>query len=612
MFLIDKIGGVIKARTQYGWHVVEYNDVRYVKTTGATPPPTTQPEKPKQPTRPQPPTTRPQPDKTAEKATERPRTNRPGRKKDVNITLAFEASRHQPGQDVRFTLEFENASDKIMNIFNPDLWPLGLSGRYDGRLGAPQVEFKGRDQAAAAEPAGGLYLDADAGSKTSRTFRLQDHVKSVDDWPTIRMRWSAKEFFRNLSVVYPQVARHPDYEDWQLRWSRYGSRYERFAVLPRFEAGGTWYARFYFGRSPRNLWVKLEDPGIPGLMDYFLTMVQDGGLVRVPFTERVAGKWIYDSDDGGNTPMFTLPKGWKADEPEAYSLTLLAERFPDGDRVGPKLLFTLGDPADGKGRRVPIGRAVMNKEMLDAVAENRLNDRLMAPVITLVQLYTEEILPARIREGLVGPSAGSTTRPSTQNPQPTTTKPKTGTSGSNAGASDSNPKPAMGPVRLQQPRPMVEIVVNNSVLTVELFEDEAPNTVANFVKLVQDGFYDGLTFHSRSENELNRGWMQGGSPSGTETGTARFTIPDELNESLSHRRGTLAMAGRRDGVANSASCQFFVCFDPQPQLDGKFTIFGRVVTGLEELEKLTPPATIRKATVVRKRDHDYTPKRMPK
>ena len=180
------------------------------------------------------------------------------------------------------------------------------------------------------------------------------------------------------------------------------------------------------------------------------------------------------------------------------------------------------------------------------------------------------------------------------------------------GAPDPAPAASTAAASAGGPLPRVALETNQGRIVIELFEDEAPNTVANFVKLVQDGFYDGLTFHSRSENELNRGWMQGGSPSGTETGTARFTIPDELNESLSHRRGTLAMAGRRDGVANSASCQFFVCFDPQPQLDGKFTIFGRVVTGLEELEKLTPPATIRKATVVRKRDHDYTPKRMPK
>jgi cyclophilin family peptidyl-prolyl cis-trans isomerase len=152
-------------------------------------------------------------------------------------------------------------------------------------------------------------------------------------------------------------------------------------------------------------------------------------------------------------------------------------------------------------------------------------------------------------------------------------------------------------------------------IVVELFEDEAPNTVANFVSLVGKHFYDGLKFH-----RVLPGFMaQGGDPKGDGTGGPGYRIPDEfaLPNHRDHFRGSLSMAHAAD--KDTAGSQFFICFAPAKQLDDHFTVFGRVVEGLDVLAKIRridpdhPSPTIQadkilKAELIRKRQHDYSPK----
>jgi peptidyl-prolyl cis-trans isomerase B (cyclophilin B) len=113
----------------------------------------------------------------------------------------------------------------------------------------------------------------------------------------------------------------------------------------------------------------------------------------------------------------------------------------------------------------------------------------------------------------------------------------------------------------------------------ELFDDDAPETVANFRKLAGDGFYDGLIFH-----RVIRGFMvQGGCPLGTGTGGPGYTFADEINE---HRveRGALAMAN--SGPDTNGSQFFLVTAEAAPWLDGKHTVFGRVVAGMEAVDAI--------------------------
>ncbi|WP_458789367.1 peptidylprolyl isomerase [Adonisia turfae] len=104
-------------------------------------------------------------------------------------------------------------------------------------------------------------------------------------------------------------------------------------------------------------------------------------------------------------------------------------------------------------------------------------------------------------------------------------------------------------------------------INIDFFDSDAPNTVANFVKLAKDGFYDGLNFHRVIPNFM----IQGGCPNGTGTGGPGYKIKCEINPNK-HEAGSLSMAhaGRDTGGS-----QFFICHSPQPHLDGVHTVFGK-------------------------------------
>ncbi|MFC5403871.1 peptidylprolyl isomerase [Cohnella soli] len=112
----------------------------------------------------------------------------------------------------------------------------------------------------------------------------------------------------------------------------------------------------------------------------------------------------------------------------------------------------------------------------------------------------------------------------------------------------------------------------------ELFDEDAPNTVANFEKLANEGFYDGIPFH-----RVIPGFVaQGGCPNGNGTGGPGYTIPCEHNKNK-HERGSLAMAHRGP---NTGGSQFYIVYSPQPHLDGVHTVFGKVASGMEHVDAL--------------------------
>jgi cyclophilin family peptidyl-prolyl cis-trans isomerase len=117
-------------------------------------------------------------------------------------------------------------------------------------------------------------------------------------------------------------------------------------------------------------------------------------------------------------------------------------------------------------------------------------------------------------------------------------------------------------------------------IVLELFAQDAPKTVNNFVKLARKGFYDGTTFH-----RVIPGFMaQGGDPTGSGSGGPGYKFEDEIN-SRKIATGTLAMA---NSGPNTNGSQFFITYAPTPWLDGKHTVFGIVTKGMDVLNRLTP------------------------
>ena len=132
----------------------------------------------------------------------------------------------------------------------------------------------------------------------------------------------------------------------------------------------------------------------------------------------------------------------------------------------------------------------------------------------------------------------------------------------------------------------VEIdVAGYGVITAELYSNIAPITVENFVKLANEGFYNGLTFHRIIDGFM----IQGGDPNGDGTGGSETSIKGEFNSNgvynpLKHERGVLSMA--RSYIPDSASSQFFIMHQVSPWLDGEYAAFGRVLTGMEIVDAI--------------------------
>ena len=161
--------------------------------------------------------------------------------------------------------------------------------------------------------------------------------------------------------------------------------------------------------------------------------------------------------------------------------------------------------------------------------------------------------------------------------------------------------------------PQVKMTTSRGEMVIELFENEAPQTVGNFVSLVEDGFYNGLTFH----RVLPAFMAQAGCPEGTGSGGPGYKIYCECHEKnhRKHFRGSLSMA---HAGKNTGGSQFFLTFVPTPHLNGRHTVFGRVIEGFDVLSKLqridpnaqgskARPDTIVSVEVLQKRDHRYAP-----
>ncbi len=161
--------------------------------------------------------------------------------------------------------------------------------------------------------------------------------------------------------------------------------------------------------------------------------------------------------------------------------------------------------------------------------------------------------------------------------------------------------------------PQVKLETTAGDIVIQLYEDQAPNAVANFVNLIEKGYYDGLTFH----RVLPQFMAQGGCPKGTGSGGPGYEIDCECYRAdyRKHFSGTLSMAhaGR-----NTGGSQFFLTFLATPHLDGKHTAFGRIIQGMDvlaQINKVNPgsrgadpsPSKIIKGSVVKKRDHKYEP-----
>ena len=142
------------------------------------------------------------------------------------------------------------------------------------------------------------------------------------------------------------------------------------------------------------------------------------------------------------------------------------------------------------------------------------------------------------------------------------------------------PKPAEPEKGSSRVKQTAEITMDKGgVIKIEFFPEDAPKTVENFVTLAKKGFYNGLAFHRVVPDFV----VQGGCPQGTGTGGPGYQIKAEFNKQK-HLRGSVAMA--RSQHPDSAGSQFYITYGATPHLDNNYTVFGRVVSGMEEVDRI--------------------------
>lgn len=140
------------------------------------------------------------------------------------------------------------------------------------------------------------------------------------------------------------------------------------------------------------------------------------------------------------------------------------------------------------------------------------------------------------------------------------------------------------------------VETEHGIFVIELYPTVAPKTVANFETLVKKGFYNGLTFHRVEPGFV----VQGGDPKGDGTGGPGYEIDAEIKPSEKHLRGTVATARTGDEVnpeRKSSGSQFYICLEPQPGLDGQYTIFGGVVKGMKVVDQIKVGDHMKKITL---------------
>ena len=140
---------------------------------------------------------------------------------------------------------------------------------------------------------------------------------------------------------------------------------------------------------------------------------------------------------------------------------------------------------------------------------------------------------------------------------------------------------------------VIKIETEKGEITAELFDKKAPITAGNFLNLTKKGFYNGLTFHRCIPDFM----IQGGDPKGTGTGGPGYTIPDEVSDpTLKNDTGALSMA---NAGPNTGGSQFFIVRTPQPHLNGKHAVFGKVLSGQDVVDKITNGVKMTKVSVVK-------------
>lgn len=565
-FAIPKPGDVAKGKSRYGWHVLLLEEVKVekvpVRPDAVQPRPTNPPVQPK--------------------------VSRPD--KNVAVTLKFDKMAHQPGEDVFFSITMRNntlvdkeTEPKDVDVFDPSLWPYGLTVRYEkGRLNS-SLTFENADQA----PGDGYVFSLAPGESRTERYRLQDYGGELGNWPIIRVNWRGNIFMQRVASLHKEYAQQAEYETLRQSWRYYYTDESHINILPKFNPSERWYGLVDI--SGGTVWVELKDPAGAAIVGPWIEHVRNEVYDKAPLTDYQEGSHVVGGH--GLVKMIgNLPPDWtgKVGPLQRGDLALSVGGQVPRQYVGSGLYVGLGDASALSGKVVPIGKIVLGQRTLERLearyAENPGRAKKLS--ISRVDIYPESILPESVLNAIERErnESGGQGQPTTQPAKPAT-KP--------ANAKLEPAKAATGEL------PRVRVKTARGAFVIELFEDDAPNTVAHFLSLVERGFYDGSKL---DREDWATGILQGGAPA--DGNELKYSVPDEISK-LRHQKSYVGLARRRD-QKDSGGSRFYMCLRPIPSLDGSWTIFGRIIEGFSTAASMKKGDAFLEMKVLRKRDHGYS------
>ena len=484
-----------------------------------------------------------------------------------------------------------------MKVFSQDLWPLGLGVAGEVAPLAPPAVW---DALKAKKPESPIVT---LGSRASMgaSFTLNDWFKDLPPAGRYRLAWRPQTFFQNLETVFPEIAALPDAvaikaictdpkvfardvagQPLRLQYRNF----DREVIFTIFDpinpaAGKKYYASVEFDRG--TVWFELfADRQTEGVRQ-FARLAQTGFYDWLSLFDIQKGSYLRGGspteNDFGGPEQFVAVQNLQKITHEKGTLSLVSRTSRAGKEVGSIFFICRKSHPEWDEDHIPIGKVISGDDVLE-----RIDSSPGRVGIRKINILTADKLPQEV--------AGGAASPLTESKEPG---------------------------RVQ---PVVKIKTSKGEFSMELFEDDAPKTVANFIELSEKGTYNPdpnkqqdkeLTFYYVVSGTL----LLTGSPTNDDRGGPGYRIASETDgNKKTHVKGTLTMLLETDPVSknpvpDSAGSQFMICLQDIPAWNGLYTPFGKVTEGMDVVEKLVQGDKIESVTVVTKRNHPYKAQTLP-
>ncbi len=528
-----------------------------------------------------------------------PRTTRPKEKVIVTLELAKlrrsarpEQLNFRTNQPLELNIYSKNAGSEAITVFDPSLLPLGLEMRPVGTQKSLTADFS--SISAPAEFFSSVAPFAISGVEVS----LNDYFQGIEIG-RYHVLWNRDTFFSNLESSFPKAKDFPGYAQLKMRLTRgatiqvdrtqdglsprktFGSEPLSVSVFDTIDPTKTYYAKIKVTGLIDPIIIELDQKQTVGVK-HFVFLALSGFYDGLGLFDLQQGDYFMagsPTQAAAGVPNMSLPTarndaGLKHERGTVSFVGRRVRKGPvRGGQIGSIFFVTLKDHPEWDEVHVPFGKVVSDLSILDNVIR--------------VSRFEHVTIVTDLGDGKAAD-----------------------------GASDQGP--AVQAPEVVRGDPEAVIKTAKGTITVRLFEREARNTVANFVNLVEDGFYDKDAAGSGKQTffHLLKGAagealaLQLGSPTNDAEGGPGYTIPSEPS-TKKHTRGMLSMVQRflpaeQRFEPDSAGSQFIICLDSIPYYDTLgLTVFGQVTEGLDIVDELKAGDEIESITITKKQGHKY-------